>query len=72
MKTNLEVVKNYAELQKGDIITNHITNVSATVNKTSNLSFGVGIIKEDGTGTFVHYSRLIKGMNEGYISVTRK
>jgi hypothetical protein len=71
MKTNLEAVKNYSEIQKGDIITNHITNVSATINKTSKLSFGVGIIKEDGTGTFVHYSRLTKGMNEGYISVTR-
>lgn len=71
MKTNLEVVKNYSEIQKGDIITNHITNASATINKTSALSFGVGIIKEDGTGTFIHYSRLTKGMNEGYISVTR-
>jgi len=71
MKMNLEAVKNYSEIQKGDIITNHITKVSATINKTSRLSFGVGVINENGEGTFVHYSRLEKGMNEGYISVTR-
>lgn len=71
MKANLVEVKEYSEIQKGDIITNHIINRSTVVNKTSKLSFGLCVINEDGVGTFIHHSRLKKGMNEGYISVAR-